>query len=480
MLGEQNLNNHLIRDQIVGVIVDNLNTQRIQDETNQLFAQDNAFLKAVEQIDKVREFVGSPEKIIGSKFTKHGEIAEQVEVGVRNARQALAQHEMTATFNGVGRTAPEDYMIDGFAVQSKFINGVNNNLEHVLKHMGKYPEFGKDGSFYNIPKDSHEVISKIMNNEPVEGLAENSVRAIKEKVAEIEAESGKSFIEVVKPGVSNYADVQQGRIHKTLDGHENDLDEKNNHLKNQITEKHQPSFGEAAQAAGMGAAVGGAVTLTASIYNKYKQGKNPFKGDFSKEDWKEVGVTTGKGAIGGAVAGSAIYGLTNYAKLSAPFAGAVVSAAKSVNSLIEDYQTGNISFDMFVDLGMMACAESAIVGICTATGQALIPVHVLGAVIGSVAGKMLAQFASDQVSGVQQKLQQDMSGFLAKVDAAYTDVVRRINVEFEHLGELTKVAFDLEHNKALLKSSIELARVYGVDEKNIIKNQKELDQFMLA
>jgi uncharacterized membrane-anchored protein YhcB (DUF1043 family) len=438
------------------------------------------FLKAVEQIDKVREFVGSPEKIIGSEFTKHGEIAEQVEVGVRNARQALSQQKMTATFDRVGRTAPEDYIIDGFAVQSKFINGVNNNLEHVLKHMRKYPGFGRDGTFYNIPRDSHEVITKIMNNEPVEELAEKSVRAIREKVAAIEAESRRSFNEVVKPGVSEYADVQQGKIHETLDRHENDLDEKNNQLKDQIAEKHQPSFGEAAKAAGMGAAVGGTVTLTASIYKKYTQGKNPFKGDFSKEDWKEVGVTTGKGAIGGAVTGSAIYGLTNYAALSAPFAAAVVSAAKSVNSLVEDYQSEIISFDLFIDLGMIVCAESAIVGICTATGQTLIPAPVLGAVIGSIAGKMLAQFASNHVSGIQQKLQHDMSRLLAKVDAAYADVVRRIDVEFEHLGELTKVAFDLQHNKALLISSVELARAYGIDEKNIIKNQNELDKFMLA
>ena len=480
MLQEQLINNNLIKDQVVGVIVDNFNSQRIQDEANKLFAQDNAFLKAVEQIDKVREFVGSPDKILGSVSTKHGEIAEQVEVGVRNARQALAQHEMTAKIDCIPRNAPVDYVIDGIDVQSKFINGVNNNLEHVLKHMGTYPEFGRDGSYYHIPKDSYAVINKIMNNEPVEGLAEKSIRAIKEKVTAIELASGKPFNDVVNPGVSNYADVQQGKIHQTLDRHQTDLTEKNNQLKNQIIEKHQPSLGEAAKAAGMGAAVGGAVTLTASIYKKYKQGKNPFKGDFTNEDWKEVGVSTGKGAIGGAVAGASIYGLTNYAALSAPFASAVVSAAKSVHSLVEDYQAGNISFALFVDLGMMTCAESAIVGICTATGQTLIPVPVLGAVIGSIAGKMLAQFSSNQVLGVQKKLQQDMSIFLSKVDAAYADVVRRIDAEFERLGELTIICFDLENNKALLKSSVDLARAYGVDENNIIMNHEGLDMFMLA
>lgn len=481
MINMESLDSHLIRDQVAGVIVDNINTQRFQEETSQLILQDRAFLKAVEQIDVVRNFIGSPENILGSELTKHGEIAEQVEVGIHNARQALFQKKMTATFDNVGRTAPEDYLVDGFAVQSKFINGINNNLDHVLMHMEKYPTFGKDGSYYHIPKDSYEVISKIMNNEPVTGLAEKSIRSIKEKVAAIEIETGQSFDSVVRPGTSNYADVQQGKIHETLNNHENSLEKQNEQLKNGISETHKPSFGEMGKAAGRSAAVGGAVSLTASMYKKYtKEGKNPFKGEYLIEDWKEVGISTGKGALGGAVAGTAIYGLTNFADLSAPFAGAVVSAVKSISSLIEEYQSGDISFDQFVDLGMMVCAESAIVGICTASGQTLIPIPVLGAVIGSVAGTMLARFASNQIRGIHHKLQQDMNQFLAKVEVAYVDVVKKIDAEFEKLGELTIIAFDFNNNRSLLLNSIELARLYRVDEKKIIKNHNELDQFMFA
>jgi hypothetical protein len=88
--------------------------------------------------------------------TKHGEIAEQVEVGVRNARQAIERvqdvSDLSATFDGVGRTAPADYMIDGVDVESKFINGVNNNLNHVLQHMETYPNFTQENPFTISPK----------------------------------------------------------------------------------------------------------------------------------------------------------------------------------------------------------------------------------------------------------------------------------------------------------------------------------------
>ncbi|MGQ4648456.1 hypothetical protein [Lyngbya aestuarii] len=123
------------------------NLRHVQRLQASLDSQDAAFAKAIEQVAKVRDFVGTPEHILGNNKTKHGEIAEQVEVGIRNARSYLRQQTTNATFDGVGRTAPADYLIDGIQVQSKFINGVSNNLDHVLKHMGKYGNFGRDGSY---------------------------------------------------------------------------------------------------------------------------------------------------------------------------------------------------------------------------------------------------------------------------------------------------------------------------------------------
>lgn len=472
---------HLIRDQVSAVVVDSINNHRIQSELTSQLAQDAAFTKALEQVDKVRDFVGSPNKILGSELTKHGEIAEQVEVGIRNARSALHQEGMAATFDGVGRTAPEDYLIDGTAVQSKFINGASKNLDHVMEHMDKYANFGRDGSYYHIPKDHHETIMKVVNGEPVEGLSQKSINAIREKVQEIESKSGHAFNEVVKPGVSDYSEVQQGKIHETLDNHEKQLDAENREIKDQITQDHQASLTEAAKAAAVAGAVGGAVSLVAGLYSKYKQGKNPFKGGLTAEDWKELGVSTLKGAAGGAVAGGSIYLLTNHAALSAPFAGAVVSAAKGVGSLWRDYHAGKIDAEAFMDLGLVVCAESAIVGLATAAGQTLIPVPVLGAVIGSLAGKMLAEFMTGKDGQLVERMKAEMDAFLAKLDKVQQKVVAAINAEYDRLGKLTEAAFDFGRNEALLlQASIDLSKAYEVDEKLIIASHSQLDDFMLA
>jgi hypothetical protein len=471
---------HLVPDQVNAAIVGALNNQRMQDEIVKLAAQDAAFSNAIEQVDKVREFIGNPNSILGSELTKHGEIAEQVEVGIRNARAALAQENMTATFDGIGRTAPADYSINGILVQSKFINGANNNLAHVLKHMDEYSNFGRDGSFYHIPKDNYETIIRIKEGLPVDDLSEKSKAAILNKIQEIEQQTGQSFDQVVKPGISDYAEVQQGKIVETLDKHEQKLTQKNEELKDNIKNEHKPSWEGAAQAAVIAGAVGGTISLGTALYSKYKQGKNPFKGEFSQDDWKEVGITTAKGAGGGAIAGSAIYLLTNNAALPAPFAGAIVSAAKGISSLMSDYKANKITFEEFTDLGLMVCAESAIVGLATAAGQTLIPIPILGAVIGSLAGKILAEFAIGKGKDIAEQMRKDMTDYMRKINENYQAIIRAIDREFERLGKLTEAAFDLKRNTDLVFASANLARAYGVAEKDIIKNHSELDDFMLG
>ncbi|MFT4291084.1 hypothetical protein [Enterobacter sp.] len=474
-----------VGDQLIGSAVNALNQARINDEIFTLSRQDIAFDLAREQMQKVRDFVASPGNILGSMSTKHGEIAEQVEVAVRNSEQAIEERlqdasTFRATFEGVGRTAPQDYLIDGMDVQSKFINGTNNNLVHVLKHMEAYPNFGKDGSFYHIPKDTWQEIQDVLDGKPVEGLKSTTIEAIKANVAEIERQTQRPFADVVRPGVSDYKDVQLGKIDETLDKHDQELAKQNDAKRAEIIDNHQPSLAEGMRATAMGAAVGGAFALGTGIYRKYRDGKNIFRGDFDAQDWQDVGLDSLKGAAVGGISAGAIYTLTNYASMGAPFASALVTATKGVASLAHSYQRGEIGLDEFTDLGLIVCAESAIVGAMTVAGQALIPVPVLGALIGSISGKFMVTVAKSLDGKARQVLQARMDEFARRLDAIEQQVLNRILSEFAALGELTKAAFNVETNRQLLEASITLAQAHGVEDDKIIKNADDLDAFMTA
>jgi hypothetical protein len=146
--------------------------------------------------------------------------------------------------------------------------------------------------------------------------------------------------------------------------------------------------------------------------------------------------------------------------------------------LTTDYRNGDISFDEFVDLGMIVCAESAIVGVSTAVGQTLIPIPVLGAVIGSLAGKMVAEFTTGQNEKVAQRLRDDMESFKAKLDATLRMALESITAELDHLSKLTDAAFDFRLNSRLLVNSVDLAMAYGVRVDKIIFNEVALNQYM--
>ncbi|MCR1317982.1 hypothetical protein NR352_13440 [Enterobacter soli] len=474
-----------VGDQLIGSAVNALNQARIDDEIFTLSRQDIAYELACKEMLKPRDFVASPGNILGSMSTKHGEIAEQVEVAVRNSEQAIEERlqdasTFRATFEGVGRTAPQDYLIDGMDVQSKFINGTNNNLVHVLKHMEAYPNFGKDGSFYHIPKDTWQEIQDVLDGKPVEGLKSTTIEAIKAKVAEIERQTQRPFADVVRPGISDYKDVQLGKIDETLDKHDQELAKQNDAKRAEIIDDHQPSLAEGMRATAMGAAVGGAFALGTGIYRKYRDGKNIFRGDFDAQDWQDIGLDSLKGAAVGGISAGAIYTLTNYASMGAPFASALVTATKGVASLAHSYQRGEIGLDEFTDLGLIVCAESAIVGAMTVAGQALIPVPVLGALIGSISGKFMVTVAKSLDGKARQVLQARMDEFARRLDAIEQQVLNRILSEFAALGELTKAAFNVETNRQLLEASITLAQAHGVEDDKIIKNADDLDAFMTA
>ncbi|WP_323143577.1 hypothetical protein [Massilia phyllosphaerae] len=468
-----------LADQLNATLVGGINDARLADELLQKANQDAAWGRAMDEVQKVRDFIGSPKNILGNESTKHGEIAEHVEVGVRRARDVLASASPSATMDGVGRTAGIDYQINGLDVQSKFINGSNNTLGHVIKHMGDYEDFGKDGSFYHIPKDQHDQILRVIKGD-TDGLNSKSVRAILEKVEKIQQETGRPFEEVVRPSVSTYGEVQQGQVHDTLNSHEEDLKQQNDALKEQIAQEHQPSLSEGLRATAGAAAVGAAVGFASAAFAKYKEGKNIFKGEFTRKDWEEVGVQSLKGGAAGAVSGAALYMLTNCAELSAPFAGAFVTAVKGLAPLIQDYTAGKISLDTLIDEGMFVCSDVAIVGICTAVGQAVIPVPILGAVIGSIAGKVLSSCLGNKVRAAHAKIENRMKVALERLDDAFRKKVAAIEVKFDRLGALTKAAFDLSHNAKLLEASIHLAREYGVADSLLLKNETEVDAYFLT
>lgn len=357
---------------------------------------ENNLDKALQCVDNVRNFVGSTEHILGNPATRHGEIAEKVDVNFHNADQIMRNRRPDASDarNVVGRTAPQDYYVNGVAVQSKYCNGANNSLHDVLEHLENYKSinFGQDGSYYVIPKDQYELIQRVLDND-TEGISAKTVEAISKKLKAIEALSGgRKFGDIIRSGNVDYAAVQKGKIMETLDKKSDQLnqtadnqkqraDERSDKKREQAQQEAAPSLQKAGKAAAEAAFISGGFQLAVGIYSKCKEGKKI--NEFTVDDWKDIGIDTAKAAAEGGISGFAIYSITNFTSISAGPAAAGVSLAFSVSELAYRKSTGAISDEEFKESCQMAALNAAVSAVGATIGQELIPIPLLGAWIGS-------------------------------------------------------------------------------------------------
>lgn len=448
-----------------------------------LTKQDRAFLEALGELQVVKDFVGSPEHILGSADTKHGEIAEQVHVGVRRAFELLRQQKPSASFEGVHRLDPVDYIDHGVDIQSKYHNGLRNTLDAALSHAEQNKDFATGHGRYHIPKDQFEQLSQLRKSGTIDGLSNRSVERIERMGEALEQKTGRSLDGLVEPGEARYDEVQQGRVHETIEDRESRLTDDNVELKDQARGEHGPSLSGAATAAAVGAAAGGGVRFAQAVWVKYREGKNPFQGEYSVEDWKDIGLDTAKGAGAGAVAGGTLYLLTNSTDLAAPFAGALVSGLMGIGNLLSQYHSGKIDDAQFLDCSLMVAADAAIIGLSAAAGQTLVPIPMLGAFVGSIAGKIVASAIREGLGEAESELLKRLSAYesaaIGMLDENLRSVLEQLDTYFGQLSDLARIAFDESVNTKLrLEASIRFAEAVDVPNHQILRSNADLDTFM--
>ena len=502
------MNKQILNGQLSAAAAEAFNNIRINNLDNALTAindnlqsslqsQDINFIEAISKINAVQRFVESPENILGSPDTKHGEIAEQVEVAITNAREAIKGLADRATFEGVGRTAPEDYIVDGIKVQSKFINGTNNTLKHVLDHLDKYSDsigFGKDGnSMYHIPKDQYKQIMDILSDENALRHGSKSTRAILDKIQQIENETGRKFVDVVKPADAEYSDVQLNKIQDTINKYKNEISKENDGILNNIKKRakeeaehalseHKWNLNEAAKAGAVAAAISGTLSFAANVYKKKKEGKK--LSEFSLEDWKKIGLDTGDSTIKGGITGFSVSCLTNLTCMSAPVAGGYVSGAIGVAEAFAGYQKGEITFTEFIENSEMLCIDTAVVTAGSIIGQFLCPIPCVGMIVGSIASSILWDCAKKHctkkelilIEEYRERKQKELDSLCAE----YKSFVEEILEKYNQLGGITSMAFDFNLNYQLrFEYSQKLAEINGVKNEEILKSEDDIDDFFL-
>lgn len=474
------------QEQAVAAWVNYLNQLRLDNLLSALRRQDENLQDALASVDEAirkidLEVVASNR---GGVKGMHGFIAEVAEVGVGNARSqilgARADHQW------VNDNGPVDLMRGGVEIQQKFVAaGGRFGLGAIAEHLQKYPDFIKNGGKYQIPGDHFEVIQRLHAMPPEEAgksLTRSGGGPSLKDWERVHAffEEGSVGIESLEPSNLEYREVQMGAYGLTLEAEKESLRSTDQSLRDDAYYESQPKLQEGANTALVAAAIEGGTAFVLAVTRKRREGKK--LKEFTSEDWIDIADDTGYGVVKGGVRGLTIYSLTNYTATSAAVASSIVTAAFGIAEQANKLRHGEIDELGFIENAELVSLEAAISALSSFVGQALIPVPILGAVMGNTVGTVMYKAASSSLSKREAALIEHYLGEQRLLDqqlaAEYQELIETLDASMsDYLGVLER-AFSPDVRVALL-GSIELAQGLGVASEEVLDSEQKVLAYFL-
>lgn len=478
------------QEQAFAAWVDYLNQLRLNELLAKLAAQDINLEQALAELQKMKiDIAALIASNRGGGKGLHGYIAEAAEAGIENARNLVKGLETACKW--INDNGPVDLVRSGTEIQQKFVKEFFSLSKNggVLEHQADYPWFVKQGGKYQIPKDFYEALMKLWNmpQEEAGKLVGSGSSDDKnfftytnwKKVQEFFKSSGITPDDI-EPSLLNYDDVKKGTIYQTIKNEEASLRETDKQIRDAAYEASKPTLKQGAQAAAIGAAAEGGMAFCLGVAKKRKQGKR--LAEFTTEDWREVGIDTAKGTVQGGIRGGAIYAMTNFTATPAAVANAFVTASFGVAAQAYQLQQGNITQEDFIVNSEVLCLDVSVSAVASILGQTLIPVPVLGAIIGNMAGMFMYQIAKNHLSEKEQVLIQNYRESFAALnkllEERYQQLMAQLKIELAKYTSMLELAFDLNVNIAF-DGSIALADYVGVAQNRVLRSKADIDNYFL-
>ena len=486
------------QEQAVAAWLNYLNQIRINQVVNSLQNQNEYLQDAVVELKDTMDtiFVDIIGKNRGGQKGQHGFIAEIAECGVNNAFDKLKGD--APSFEWINNNGPADLKRGAIEIQQKFVkSGGLFSLDAVQEHHNKYPEFLQKGEKYQIPKDFYEKVVRLHNmseKEAYKTLSNKYDLTLRQwrKVHDF-FENGDITISDIEPSSLKYDEVQTESIGRTINHKNKEIHKENRILKEGDLDEGRASLEEAGQAAFVSAAIEGGTTFVLEIAKRLKSGKK--LKEFTEDDWKDILKKSGISTVKGGVRGASIYMLTNlttffvdldevYSVTTTPaaVASAVVTAGFSVAEQIHLYRQGNLTELEVIENSEILCLDASVSAIASLLGQAIIPIPVLGAVIGNTIGTVIYQAGKDSFNKRENEFLEQYISEQAKLDETletqYGEYIRILNTALKEYYAILEEAFSPSPEIAF-NGSVKLAEYFNVPVSEILKDISDIDSYFL-
>ena len=258
------------------------------------------------------------------------------------------------------------------------------------------------------------------------------------------------------------------------------LADESERIKKDIYEEHKPTPQEGAKAAAAGAVLEAGTAFAISMKRHLGNGK--CIGDLTQDDWEEIAKDSGMGLVKGGVRGGAVYWLNNYTATPSSVASALVTASFGVAECAYRFRSGELTEIEFIESSEIACLDASVSAFSSFVGQAIIPVPVLGALVGNAVGTTVYELGKDFYDKREAELlahyAQELKALDTELDGEYAACISGLRENMSAYISLLEKAFS--PNVAMAFSgSVELAASLNVPDGEILHTREEVDDFFL-
>ena len=470
------------QEQAVASWVQYLNTIRFENLINSLNQQDinldNAITSLDTTLNEINKLINSNR---GGEKGIHGFIAEISEVGIGNAKENIIGKNNE--YEWVNDNGVADLVRNGTNIQQKYYQK-DLSLSAIAEHLKKYPNFLKEGGKYQIPKDQYEKIQylrAISENEANKLAKSNGTFSLKQwrKVNEFFKDDSID-INSIEPANLEYSEVQKNVVNNTINKEKEKIKETDDEIRKKIVNENKPTLSEGIKVTAISSVVEGGTTFISLIIKKKKEKK--FIKNFTPEDWKEIIKKSGVSTTKGGVRGASLYILTNYAKTPSAVANALTTSAFGVSEQVYLYKKGKITENELLENSELLYLESSVSAIASILGQTIIPIPVIGTIIGNTIGLKMYEIAKNNFKTAEQKIIQKYCDEIKLLEKdlldEYNNFVEKVKQEVYLYMQILEKLYSTNVQE-IFEGSIKMAQLYGIASDEILDSKEKIDKYFM-
>lgn len=468
------------QEQAVASWVQYLNTIKFENLMNNLNKQDTNLDEAVASLDntlnEINKLINSNR---GGEKGIHGFIAEISEVGIGNAKENIkGKNSVYEWINDNGAT---DLLRNGINIQQKYYQK-DLSLSAINEHLKKYPNFIKEGGKYQIPKDQYEKIQylrSITEDEANKLATSDGMFSLKQwkKVNDF-FKNGTIDINSVEPANLEYSEVQRNTINNTINNEKEKIKETDNEIRKKINEENKPTLGEGIKVATVSSVMEGGTTFVSLIIKKKKEKK--FIKNFTLEDWQEIIKKSGISTVKGGVRGASLYFFTNYTKTPSAVSNALTTSAFGVAEQVYLYKKGRITENELLENSELLYLDASVSAISSVLGQTIIPIPIIGVIIGNAIGLKMYEVAKNNFKANEQKI---IKEYYNEIKLLEKDLLDEYNILIEKIKQEVYLYMEILEKlystnvQEIFEGSIEIAKFYGIPNDEILDSKGKIDSY---